>query len=112
VIIDKCQKYDTIYNTKGDITLERYNLSKIITNVEKDLMCQHKDFMKTVDDGKIYIEEDFDEWNKEHTLTSPIHRVIFKHVKSQSGIEGYAIKDTNIPTSLMIPDELVPSIPI
>lgn len=86
---------------------DTYSVEELFTEYIFSLIKQEKDFMVFPDNKQILIEDEVDEWNKIHGLTDVTERILYHCVYEKGQPIGYAIKDTNYLTSLLVPYDLI-----
>ncbi len=79
----------------------------VITDYFWKLMKDKVFFVYFPGSNCILREGDYEEWLTQNSLTSPVIRFIFRHVKDKNGNTGYCIHCTSYVTDLMIPDEVI-----
>lgn len=85
---------------------DTYPVEELFTEYIFSLMKQKKNFMIFPDNKQILIEDEVDEWNKNHGLTNETERILYHYVPSK-GFPGYAINPTECISCVSVPYELI-----
>ena len=85
---------------------DKYSIRKIIPLEAYYIMKTKKNFMLLIKDNEILIEEEIDEWNRQHSLIDETKRIVYYYMEGY----GYMIRimDVDIPYyHLIIPYQAV-----
>ena len=81
---------------------DTYPVEELFTEYIFSLMKQKKNFMLFPDNKQILIEDEVDEWNKNHGLTDETERILY-HCISDKTYEGYVVNSIGSITNIIVP---------
>ena len=85
---------------------DTYPVEELFTEYIFSLMKQKKNFMIFPDNKQILIEDEVDEWNKNHGLSNEIERILYHYVPSKIN-PGYVVCPTKFITDITVPFDLL-----
>ena len=85
---------------------DTYSVEDLFTEYIFSLMKQKKNFMVFPDNKQILIEDEVDEWNKNHGLTDETERILYHYVEVKNN-RGYIVYATEFITNIIIPIDVI-----
>lgn len=81
---------------------DTYSVEDLFTEYIFSLMKQKKNFMVFPDNKQILIEDEVDEWNKNHGLTDETERILYHYIFDKT-YEGYVVNSIGSITNIIVP---------